>query len=206
MQNPWLEIAHEDYEGHMTEVGQAQVLNKLTKYALEKYKPQTFALLGCATGNGLEHVNAEVTNTVYAVDINPDYLQVVEEKFSDRIKNLQTLNIDIAKSELTFNDIDLVFAGLILEYVEPIGALNRIIKVLSDRGVLVIVIQKNKKTTFVSKTKYKSLEKLSGVSHEVNEQEVHEFLIQNKMVLSKREEVELTKEKSFVVLEYCSAN
>jgi len=31
MKNPWLEISYSDYENHMTEIGQAKVLNKLTK-------------------------------------------------------------------------------------------------------------------------------------------------------------------------------
>ncbi len=51
MINPWLTISHSDYEGHMLKTGQAQVLNELTKNCLDKYKPETFALLGCSTGN-----------------------------------------------------------------------------------------------------------------------------------------------------------
>ena len=53
MENPWLNISHTDYENHTIEVGQAQVLNKLTKECLDKCLPEKFALLGCSTGNGL---------------------------------------------------------------------------------------------------------------------------------------------------------
>lgn len=50
MSNPWIHIPPNDYENHMLEVGQAQVLSLLCKQALEKYQAQRFALIGCATG------------------------------------------------------------------------------------------------------------------------------------------------------------
>ena len=95
MSNPWLEISHSDYENHMTEVGQAEVLNKLTKYCYDKYRPVNFALLGCSTGNGLEHINSETTRNVHAIDINPDYLHITRNRFESKIENLKTYNIDI---------------------------------------------------------------------------------------------------------------
>ena len=202
MNNPWLEISHSDYEKHMTEVGQAQVLNKLTKYCLDKYKPESFALLGCATGNGLEHINSEITGSVYAIDINPDYLRRTREKFDKKIKHLQTLNIDIRKDALTISNVDLIFVGLLLEYVEPLDALEKIIQCLNQNGILLIVIQENKQTSFVSKTKYKSLEKLGEVSQDVNESEIHKFIHSENLELIKRERRELTKNKSFISLEY----
>lgn len=44
MNNPWLNIVNSDYENHMIEVGQAQVLNGLTQYSLDKYQPIWFLL------------------------------------------------------------------------------------------------------------------------------------------------------------------
>jgi ubiquinone/menaquinone biosynthesis C-methylase UbiE len=202
MRNPWLEISHSDYENHITEVGQAQALNELTKYCLEKYKPVNLTLLGCSTGNGLEHIKPEITRDVYAIDINVRYLQILWKKFADKIENLTTFNIDIQKDDLKVKNTDLLFAGLILEYVEPKSALLKIIRTLNKNGILVIVIQKNKQTTFVSKTKYKSLEKLTEISNEVIESEIDEFLILNSLVLNNRNEIKLTENKSFISLEY----
>jgi ubiquinone/menaquinone biosynthesis C-methylase UbiE len=202
IKNPWLEISHSDYENHMTEVGQAQVLNDLTKNCLEKYKPGTFTLLGCSTGNGLEHVKAGVTRNVYAIDINAGYLQILWKKFENKIGNLITFNIDIRKDELKINNTDLLFAGLILEYVEPKSALLKIIRTLNKNGVLVIVIQKNKQTSFVSKTKYKSLKKLYEISNEVIESEIDEFLKLNNLERINRNEIKLTENKSLISLEY----
>jgi len=201
MINPWLKISHSDYEDHMKEVGQAQVLNELIKSYLNKYIPENFALLGCSTGNGLEHVKS-ITRKVYAIDINPDYLARTERKFGRKINKLITYNIDIQKSDLIFNSIDLFFAGLVLEYVEPINALSKIIKTLNKNGVKVVVIQKSKPTFFETKTRYKSLEQLSNISKEVDEIEINTFIQSKNLELIERKEIELTENKSFVTFEY----
>lgn len=151
MNNPWLEISHSDYENHMTEVGQMQVLNNLTKYSLEKYQPINFALLGCSTGNGLEHINAEITQNVYAIDINSEYLKETKNEFDSKISNLVTINADIQHNELPIKHIDLFFVGLVLEYVNPEVALRKIIKTLHENGILMIVIQKTKKQVLYQK-------------------------------------------------------
>jgi len=186
----------------MLEVGQAQVLSALTKYCLDKYLPENFALIGCATGNGLEHIKSGFTKWVYTIDINQDYLNKTKETFADKISNLETIHADIQHDELNIKGIDLFFIGLVLEYVEPKKALKKIIKTLGKKGVLFIVIQKNKQTSFVSKTKYKSLEKLAAISNEVNENEIDEFLRSGNLSLLNREEIFLTENKSFITFEY----
>lgn len=202
MKNPWLEISHSDYESHMIEVGQAQVLKGLTKYWLDKYKPKSFALIGCCTGNGLEHIKPEITNDVYAIDINPDYLLKTKEKFNTKFKNLQICTLDVQNDEINIKNIELVFIGLVLEYVEPEIAVKKIIEMLSDNGVLSIVIQKSKQTSFVSKTKYKSLEKLADISNKVNEKEMDKFIQSQNLELIKKDKIELMNNKSFITLEY----
>ena len=74
MVNPWLTITAADYEGHMASpnVDQLSLLANTFKEALEQHNCDTVALLGCATGNGLEHVKRECTHRVTAVDINPE--------------------------------------------------------------------------------------------------------------------------------------
>ena len=202
MANPWLNISHSDYENHMFEVGQSQVLNSLVKYCLDKYYPENFALLGCSTGNGLEHVIPEITKRVYAIDINPVYLNKTKEKFNRKIGNLILINADIQYDELAIEKVDLFFIGLVLEYVEPEKVLNKIIQTINDKGVLFIAIQKSKQTSFVSKTKYKSLEKLTDISSEVDESKIDRFIKSKNMELVERKEIELTQYKSFITLEY----
>jgi len=201
MSNPWKEIPYSDYENHMKEIGQAQVLSSLTKYCLDKYLPENFALLGCATGNGLEHINSDITKSVYAIDINQNYLNKTRENFAEKIINLETINADIENDELSIENVDLFFVGLVLEYVEVKKVLQKIINTLSNKGVLFIVIQKNRQTSFVSKTKYKSLEKLSGYSNEVDEKEIDAFIRSENLLLINREEIYLAENKSFITLE-----
>ena len=202
MKNPWLEIPHTDYENHMTDVGQAQCLSAIMKNCLEKFQPNSFALLGCATGNGLEHINSDITSKVYAIDINPIYLEKTRERFQQKIDNLEIIQSDIQTDELNLKNIDLFFVGLVLEYVDPKLALKKIIKSLGEEGVLVIVIQKNEKTSFVSKTEYTSLEKLSNISNEVAEENIEGYLYGDNMISLDREEIQLTENKSFIKLVY----
>src|ERR1700759_1353328 len=64
--NPWTEIPLTDYEQHMSDssVGQLRLLNLLTKKYLTKIKPETCLFMGIAGGNGLEHVDNQVTKNV----------------------------------------------------------------------------------------------------------------------------------------------
>ena len=199
---PWKEIPYWEYESHMTEIGQAQVLSDLTKHCLEKHRPERFALLGCATGNGLEHVDPACTRYVYAIDINPSFLARTRDRFANKVCGLETICLDIQNDELMMKDIDLFFVGLVLEYVDPRIALDKVIGTLSHRGIVVVVIQKNHGTSFVSKTKYKSLEKLGEISWAVDERAVDEWIRSRDLVLVKRDELRLTDHKSFVVVEY----
>lgn len=202
MKNPWLEIPLSDYENHMLEVGQAQALNKIIKQSLERYLPENFALLGCSTGNGLEHIKSEITKKVFAIDINSDYLKKTKENFKNRINRLEIINADIQNDEVPIKNVDLFFVGLVLEYVDPEKVLEKIINLLSKNGILLIVIQKGTNTTFVSKTKYKSLEKLADISNEVNEKEINSLIQSQNMKLINRDEIELTNNKSFIRLDY----
>lgn len=202
MKNPWLEIPLSDYENHMLEVGQAQALNKIIKQSLERYLPENFALLGCSTGNGLEHIKSEITKKVFAIDINSDYLKKTKENFKNRINRLEIINADIQNDEVPIKNVDLFFVGLVLEYVDPETVLEKIINLLSKNGILLIVIQKSTNTTFVSKTKYKSLEKLADISNEVNEKEINSLIQSQNMKLINRDEIELTNNKSFIRLDY----
>lgn len=139
MKNPWLEIQHSDYENHMSEIGQLQLLSKLTKYCLDTFKPERFVLLGCATGNGLAHVSPEITRKVYAVDINPDFLRLTLENYKSLIPNLEVIETDIRHAELSVSNINLLFAGLILEYVNPVNVIPKLVSVLAKDGIFCLL-------------------------------------------------------------------
>lgn len=202
MQNPWLEIPASDYEGHMKQAGQHQVLNRLTQYFLDKHKPERFALLGCSAGNGLEHVNDHATKRVVAVDINPDFLELARQRFQLKITGLELRKLDIEQDVLDFGKMDLIFAGLLLEYVDTEIVLPKIVNVLNPGGTVALVIQKNYQAAFVTLTGYKSLEKLSVYSHDVDEDKVCDQLIACGLQPDARKEIRIMPEKSLICLSF----
>ncbi|HSG27695.1 MAG TPA: class I SAM-dependent methyltransferase [Candidatus Krumholzibacterium sp.] len=164
--NPWLKIPASDYEGHMEspEVRQAQMLSRIFTEALEKHDSSTIALLGCATGNGLDSIRKGRTARVTAVDINPGYLAVLRERYEGVVEGLETIEADLEECVLDKSAYSLVFAGLIFEYLDPEGLLRRIAEWLSPAGILVSVLQMSATgTDKVTATGFESLRLLAPV-------------------------------------------
>jgi ubiquinone/menaquinone biosynthesis C-methylase UbiE len=147
-------------------------------------------------------VNPKITSKVYAIDINPKFLEILKKNFEERINDLELIRADIQNDELIFRNVDLFFIGLVLEYAEPEKSLQNIIRTLGEKGVLIIVIQKNNQSSFVTKTKYRSLETLTAISKEVNETAMDRFIRSEKLSAMKRSVIELANNKSFIMLEY----
>lgn len=143
MKNPWLDIPLADYEGHMEmpNVGQAQLLSDVFAGALDKYAPRSVAILGCAGGNGLDRVSSKVTDRVVAVDLNPNYVQQVRTRFDHRMSMLELFVGDIQTEEFAFAPVELVFAGLLFEYVDTEAVLAKIRAMLWPGGTLLTVVQ-----------------------------------------------------------------
>jgi hypothetical protein len=143
MRNPWLDIPLADYEGHMAlpNVGQAQLLSDVLASALSKYAPRSVAILGCAGGNGLDRVSSNVTERVVGVDLNPDYVLHAHTPFDHRIPLLELLVGDVQKDAFAFAPVELVFAGLLFEYVDAEAVLARIRAMLCPGGTLLTVVQ-----------------------------------------------------------------
>src|SRR5215471_2052668 len=81
--NPWLTVPLAEYEQHMAspEVGQLRFLSDLFAESLQCFQPQSVAILGIAGGNGLERIDPGVTRRIVGFDVNPDYLDVIRERF-----------------------------------------------------------------------------------------------------------------------------
>ncbi len=62
---------------------QLQTMNRIMKAQLGDYPVVSAMVLGVAGGNGLEHIDPDKYQTVYGVDINDEYLHVVEKRYSD---------------------------------------------------------------------------------------------------------------------------
>ena len=143
MSNPWLEIPEADYVAHMGSlaVGQRPVLSRLLRETLHSVRPNALLLLGCSTGNGLEHVNPALTSRVVVVDVNPEYLSRLREGFPNPGFELDVRCGDLNDTEFERDAYDMVHAALLFEYVEWPVLLPRIAMALRPGAVLSVVLQ-----------------------------------------------------------------
>lgn len=168
MRNPWLDIPLADYESHMAlpDIGQARLLSDVFATALSKHAPRSVAVLGCAGGNGFDRIAREVTERVVGVDINPDYVLHARTRFDHRIPLLELLVGDVQKDELAFAPVELVFVGLLLEYVDAETVLAKIRGMLRPGGTLLTVVQLPSTTIAeITPSPFASLGALSSVMH-----------------------------------------
>ena len=166
--NPWLEIPAGDYEGHMgsPQVGQLQMLSSLFKRALAETRPESVAVLGCATGNGFEHFDPAVTRYILGVDINPVYLEIARQRYGAIEARLELKCGDLNTDCFDGRQFGLIHAGLVFEHVNAAVVLAHVYQALKPQGRLSVVLQMpNRGLAVVSHTPYKSLEKLAPTMH-----------------------------------------
>lgn len=163
--NPWNEIPLEDYENHMAHnsVGQLEFLNSLTRKYLNKTKPETCLFLGIAGGNGLEHIDNNYTDNVIGIDINQDYLNKANERYSKKIPSLQLINFDITTASKVFCKADFIWAALVLEYIGIEKSLEFSINNLQPGGNLIVSIQANNGIQSVSQSGVESVQKVGAI-------------------------------------------
>ncbi|HRE71977.1 class I SAM-dependent methyltransferase [Accumulibacter sp.] len=142
MKNPWLDVPLADYEGHMALPGieQAQLLSDIFADALAKFSPCSVAVIGCAGGNGFDRIPPAVSRVV-GVDLNPLFVAETEARFRDRIEHLELIAGDIQSPEILFSPVDLIFLGLVLEYVDVDPVVAKMLSMLTPRGHMVTVLQ-----------------------------------------------------------------
>jgi ubiquinone/menaquinone biosynthesis C-methylase UbiE len=204
-QNPWLSISAEDYEAHMGAAGAQQLkfLSEVFKNHLDEVRPETVAVLGCATGNGFEHIQAEVTKLVVGIDINSEYINVARDRFRERSWNLQLFCSDIKNIELEPRSFDLVSCALFFEHVEPSLVVAKALRWLKARGVLSTVIQLPSDTgKSVSDTGIESIKVLEPVTKLVAPDTVTDLAESAGLQLENATTTTLETGKSFRVLTY----
>lgn len=163
--NPWTEIPIDDYEQHMSHssVGQLGLLNSLTKKYLATIKPATCVFMGIAGGNGLEHIDNEITKNVIAIDINQQYLDVCFSRYKNRIGSLQLLNLDISKNTSQVCSADFIWAALVLEYAGIDKCLEFSKNNILPGGHFIVTIQSNNNLQSVSPTGIESVKEAGSI-------------------------------------------
>ena len=196
MNNQWLSIPTNEYDEHMAHqaVRQREFLDSVFEATLNQYNPTSIALLGCATGGGLQLVNARCVERLVAVDINPKFLEVTRSRFSKHIPNLQILEANIETCDLDERTFDLVHCALVLEYVDVDVVFERLAKWVSIQGVLVVVLQlASPNTSPVSDTGCGSLKLLKMKLHNPDDIRDKARNVRLKEVSSRTEELDSGK-------------
>jgi SAM-dependent methyltransferase len=171
MPNPWLSVPAADYEGHMGSPGvrQLEFLSRVFGGLVREFEPESLVVLGCATGNGLEHIERGRLRKLVGLDINPEYLDVCRKRHGERIPEMELVCADFASFDLEAASIDFVHAALFFEYVDPAAAIEKVSRWLKPSGILAIVLQlPSDSCGKVSKTDFESVKTLEPVIHLVD--------------------------------------
>jgi SAM-dependent methyltransferase len=141
--NPWTVVPAADYERHMGPEGVDQLapLSALFQESYLAAQPDRVLVLGCATGNGLEHVDPSITAKVVGVDVNLQYLGVARQRFFHLGPRLELFCTEADKYRAPPASFDLVHAALIFEYLYPEVLVRRIAEWLAPSGTCSVVVQ-----------------------------------------------------------------
>jgi SAM-dependent methyltransferase len=143
MPNPWTVVLAADYERHMGQDGVDQ-LGPLASIFQEVYlagQPDQVLLLGCGTGNGLEHVDPAVTKRVVGVDVNLQHLGIARQRYFHLGARLELYCAEVEKFRPSGGRFALVHAALLFEYLHPEVLVRRIAEWVSDEGLCSVVLQ-----------------------------------------------------------------
>ncbi len=200
--NPWLAIPASDYEGHMGP-GHADQLAPLSAIFGEVYRdvrPARLALLGCATGNGLEHVDPAITRRAVAIDLNPEYVALAASRNRALGSALEVYCADVCTCELPAASFDLVYAALLFEHVDPALLASRITGWLAPGGTCAVVLQVDPPwTARVTPSPFRSIASLDASMRMVSPEEVADLLSLYGLRLQRRWNVALKNAKQLSV-------
>jgi SAM-dependent methyltransferase len=139
--DPWLAIPADDYEAHMSAVGQSAIVRAMFLRVYSQRRPKRLAVLGCTTGSDLKLIDPESTEVAIGVDLNPAYLAIARERAGALGPRLRLVEGDVLRVELPAGGLDLVHAALLLEYVDPLSLFRRIHGWLRPGGACSVVTQ-----------------------------------------------------------------
>ena len=203
MENPWLSIPLAEYEGHMAlpEIGQAEMLASELEFAVRRYSPKSVAVIGCAGGNGLDRLVESGIERIVGIDINPAYVQTVRRRFRSRIPGLELHVADIQSMLPQIAPVNLIFAALILEYVDVPMTMRSFQNLCAPDGALVVILQAaSPNVEKTSPSPYKSIQLHAPAMRLLDQGDVQERAVAAGFSLASSRVVSLRSGKDFVVL------
>jgi SAM-dependent methyltransferase len=205
--NPWLDIPLADYEAHMAlpAVGQAAMLATQLELLLAQFAPRSVAVIGCAGGNGFDRIDTRITSRVVAVDINAHYLEAVQHRYGQRIPGLECCVANVEAAPLRVAPVDLIYAALLFEYVDPGRTLVNLARLARPGGVLGAVLQLPGHATVVSPSPFATVQTLASALHPVPPDALVANATAAGFSLLERRTLDLASGKSFAVLAFRAA-
>ena len=201
--NPWLDIPLSDYEGHMSlpHIGQAHMIATQLATLIRAHAPKSVAVVGCAGGNGFEHLTAPGIERVVGIDINPDYIKQARERHAARIPGLELHVANIESPALLHEPVELIYAALVFEYVDVGAALRALHRNVLQGGLLAVLLQvPHDSLAQVSPSPYTSLQRLGPGMRLVSPDELAQRARQVGFMTLNEEELTSPAGKRFALL------
>lgn len=170
MNNPWEEIELDDYENHMSldSVYQLQALNEMMKEQIYTYSCESLMILGIAGGNGLEHIDTNIFQKVYGIDINRTYLNECKSRYPALNKIFIPICADLTDSELKLPAAQLLVANLLIEYI-GYDCFKKAVKAVKPQHISCI-IQIDIDESYISDSPYiHTFDRLDEIHHQIEE-------------------------------------
>lgn len=203
MTNPWEEISLSDYENHMklNSVMQLQGMNQMMKNQFDAYPANSVMILGVAGGNGLEHVDANKFIKVYGIDINKDYLNEVQNRYSEISDILECIQVNLIEESDKLPHAELMIANLLIEYI-GYTCFQSVVKQVKPKYVSCI-IQINTDNHFVSDSPYLHVfDGLDQIHHQIEADALQRIMLEIDYHIIKTLEHKLPNGKKLVQMDF----
>src|SRR5580698_5786349 len=204
MRSPWLDIPLADYEGHMAlpGVGQADMLATQFAQLLATWAPESAAVIGCAGGNGFDRVRVAITKRLVGIDINPQYIQELAYRYAARIPGLELYVRDIQEPLGQIKPVQLIYAALVMEYVEPVAALRNLAALCGPDAILATVLQLPAPTAPITDSPFIRLQELAPALQLVAPEQLAAMAAAQGFALLATRQVSLSSGKQFALQLY----
>ena len=203
MSNPWEEIDLNDYENHMSlsSVFQLQTMNQMMKEQFYTYPVKSVMILGIAGGNGLEHIDKQILDKVYGVDINKSYLSACKNRYPELEGVLETIHADVTKNTDLLPCADLLVANLFIEYI-GYRCFQKVVRQVNAQ-IVSCIIQVNTDVSFVSDSPYtQTFDRMDEVHHQMDENALTNAMDEIGYKKEVHEERELPNGKKLVRIDF----
>lgn len=203
--SPWLDIPLADYENHMAlpEIAQARMLAEELERSVRLHAPSSLAIVGCSGGNGLERLIGTTVERIVGIDINPAYVVAAQTRFGKRLPGLKLHVADIQDALPNIVPVELIFAGLILEYVDLRAAMHNLQRLCVPAGMLSAVLQTpSAEADAVSPSPYLSLQRLPPAMRLHHQDEVKSAAMDADLALATTRSITLPSGKPFNVMSF----